>query len=105
MSTSSESAVSDDAFQFVRKQLDINDVASTRGEFCTLDYTPSTVIKPVDLVTSLRPTKLGRKIRVLICVTAFNEDGDELKRTLGGIAADLPNLQKAGLHVRIKRVT
>jgi hypothetical protein len=43
--------------------------------------------------------KAARKIRLFICVTCYNEDGDELRRTLSGIAANLPKLAKADLHV------
>ena len=33
-------------------------------------------------------------------MTCYNEDGDELRRTLTGIASNLQKLAKAGLHVR-----
>ncbi len=96
-STDSSGLDSDDDFKFVRKVLRFEDVLSTRAEFAALDYTPC-VTMPVDLTASLRPAKLGRKIRLLICVTAYNEEGDELRRTLRGFAANLPFLEKAGLH-------
>lgn len=63
-----------------------------------MDYTPLICIKPIDLNAVIRPRKLGRKIRMLSCVTSFNEEGAELLRTLDGIAANLPSLEKAGLH-------
>ena len=79
-------------------------------EMACLDYVPSVAIRPVDMTERLRPKKAHRKIRMLIgalparrtCVaaglqaphptlrahhsragiTCYNEDGDELKRTL-----------------------
>ena len=67
-------------------------------ETCTVDYTPITADKPADAAFQLRPTRQGRKVRLLVIVTAYNEAGDELTRTLMGIAANLPSLQAAGLH-------
>ena len=46
----------------------------------------------------LRPTKAGRTIRIAAVITGYNEDGDELRRTLTGIAANLSTAQKMGLH-------
>lgn len=55
-------------------------------------------VRPVDLAEQLRPVKAMRKIRLFIAVTCYNEDGDELRRTLQGIASNLPKLYKVGLH-------
>ena len=75
-----------------------DELEDNRAEFSTVDYTPCTNIRPVDLTVKLRPTKAGRTIRLAAVVTGYNEDGDELRRTLTGIAANLSTAHKVGLH-------
>lgn len=85
--------------QFVRKAFKPDGPSGSVVEVATLDYTPITSEKPFDArETSLRPRRLARKTRLYIIITAYNEDGDELHRTLTGVASNLPGLQKAGLH-------
>jgi chitin synthase len=51
------------------------------------------------MTSALRPAKAGRRTRLAISITLYNEEGDELARTLEGIAANLPGLAKAhGVH-------
>ena len=116
-----------DEWAFVRKAVKKTDeLEDNRAEFSTVDYTPCTNIRsvtvlvlrdalvdaddmsadalalmpcrPVDLTLKLRPTKAGRTIRLAAVVTGYNEDGDELRRTLTGIAANLSTAHKVGLH-------
>jgi CheY-like chemotaxis protein len=51
-------------------------------EKATLDYVPCVAIAPIDMTEHLRARKAHRKIRLLIGITAYNEEGDELKRSL-----------------------
>ena len=87
-------------YSFVRRivQADGSAVDNVPTEFATLDYTPCVAIRPVDMTERLRPSKSLRKVRMLICVTVYDETGDDLKRTLEGIAANLPGLFRAGMH-------
>jgi cellulose synthase/poly-beta-1,6-N-acetylglucosamine synthase-like glycosyltransferase len=99
VSAAESEEVLEEDFEFVRKAIRVaDDMADTRAEFASLDYTPVTSIRPVDFVSRLRATRASRKIRLFICITAYNEDGAELRRTLTGIAANLPGLQRVGLH-------
>lgn len=45
----------------------------------------------------IRPQRLGRRIKMFISITCYNEDGDELHNTLCGVAANMILLEKAGL--------
>ena len=67
-------------------------------EALTVDYTPITADRPSEATLQLRATRMGRKTRMLVIITAYTEAGDELQRTLAGVAANLPSLQSAGLH-------
>ncbi|RYE83890.1 MAG: hypothetical protein EOO65_03190 [Methanosarcinales archaeon] len=87
-------------FKFVRKTLPRSAISheEERMEFRCLDYSPLVNVRPIDLSDQFRPVKACRKIRLYIAITAYNEEGDELRRTLMGIADNLPKLAKAGLH-------
>lgn len=87
-------------FKFVRKTLPKSAFSheELRAEFRCLDYSPLTNVRPVDTAEQLRPIKANRKLRMFICITCYNEEGDELRRTLQGVAANLPKLAKAGVH-------
>lgn len=84
----------------MRKTVKVEGPSAAVMEVAALDYTPITEAKPYDARASLalRPKRSGRKIRLLILVTAYNEAGDELQRTLGGVAANLKGLSARGLH-------
>ena len=41
-------------------------------EVRTLDYTPAINRRPVDLSTPLRVRRMGRKIKILMCITMYN---------------------------------
>ena len=68
-------------FAFVRRIVPA-DGSATEGsiptEIATLDYTPCVAIRPIDMTERLRPSKALRKIRLMICVTVYDEVGDEL---------------------------
>jgi Chitin synthase len=90
-----------DDFAFVRKVLPRAFLSheETRTEFRCLDYSPLCNSRPVDLAETLRVVRAGRKIRISISITCYNESSDQLKQTLHGIAQDLPKLESAaGLH-------
>ncbi len=72
-------------------------------ELDTLDYTPLPVTVPAQLASSkspyaLRMRRFGRFCRLAICVTCYNEDEEELRETLEGIAENLPYLAKMGIR-------
>jgi hypothetical protein len=54
-----------------------------------LDYTPIVSRRPIDTRNQLRCIAMGRKIKLFIVITLFNETGDELVGTLSGIAGGL----------------
>jgi cellulose synthase/poly-beta-1,6-N-acetylglucosamine synthase-like glycosyltransferase len=88
-------------FAFVRKTIPRAFLSheEDRTELRCLDYSPLCNARPVDLTETLRVVKAGRKIRLSIGITCYNEPGDELRRTLVGIAENLPKLNRvAGLH-------
>lgn len=65
------------------------DANLTGEEFLQLDYTPCVNTRPMDLSEQLRCVRLGRHIRVMICVTAYTEKGEEVKQTLQGLAKNM----------------
>lgn len=85
---------------FLRQQLSSSDFSheENREEFLTLDYTPAINVRPIDLHTPLRSIRLGRDIKVCVCITMYNEDADELYRSLHGIASNLRHLDALGIH-------
>jgi hypothetical protein len=76
-----EQALVDEAleeFKFVRKTLPKAAMSHEEGrtEFRCLDYSPLTNVRPVDLADTLRPVKASRKIRLMINITVYNEEGE-----------------------------
>lgn len=65
------------------------DAHLTGEEFLQLDYTPCINTRPMDLSEQLRCVRLGRHIRVMICITAYTEKGEEVKQTLQGLAENM----------------
>lgn len=93
-------STTEDAFRFVRKTLQRSAFSheELRAEFRCLDYSPESSVRPIDMSQPLRVVKAGRTIRLMIGITCYNEEGDELKRTLAGIASNLTRLCRGGLH-------
>ena len=88
-----------DDFEFVRKAVQpsnrgLNGVDSDQGESQTLDYLPLCELSEL----SLRPHRGSRRIKLLVVVTAYNEPGDELERSLKAFAANISRLELDGLH-------
>jgi CheY-like chemotaxis protein len=67
-------------------------------EKATLDYVPCVAIAPIDMTEHLRARKAHRKIRLLIGITAYNEEGDELKRSLVRGWASWKHRDAASVH-------
>ena len=88
---------SDEGYEFVRKAIG-GDPTGKSSEVTTIDYTPCTSPHPIDAKCLLRPKRASRKTRLFIVVTCYNEEGDELRRSLTGIASNLTALQAVGLH-------
>eukprot|EP01138_Halocafeteria_seosinensis_P007332 gb/GECG01007496.1/.p1 GENE.gb/GECG01007496.1/~~gb/GECG01007496.1/.p1 ORF type:complete len:2327 (+),score=325.61 gb/GECG01007496.1/:1-6981(+) len=84
---------------FLRQQLSSSDFShyENREEFMHVDYTPAINLRPVDLHTPLRTIRTGRTIKLNVCITMYNEDADELSRTLRGIAGNLTHLEAIGI--------
>ncbi|DAZ97368.1 TPA: hypothetical protein N0F65_003391 [Lagenidium giganteum] len=68
-----------------------------QNEFTHMRYTAVTTKDPYKFTNDgfqLRVEELGRKIRVFITITMYNEEGSELKGTLTGIAKNLEYMAK-----------
>lgn len=63
-----------------------------RPEVMTLDYTPAINRRPIDLDTPLRCMRMGRPVKIMMVVTMYNEEPDELERSLRGVAVNLDQL-------------
>jgi len=87
---------------FMRKRLDDDALSyyESRESVLMLDYTPCICKRPIDLHTPLRVLRQARRIKIMICVTCYNESGDELGRTLSGIASNLDAWQDQGIDWR-----
>jgi len=74
-------------------------VSRVAEEARCIDYAPDSSTHPIDMAYIPRVVRSARKIRLSICVTCYNEQGEELRRTLEAIALNLPSLAvMAGLH-------
>ena len=49
--------------------------------------------QPIDLHDPLRVRRMGRKIKLFLSITMYNENADELQRSLKGVAEQLDQLQ------------
>jgi chitin synthase len=70
---------------------------NTTDEFRNMRYTAVSTKDPFKFTNDgfvLRCHQYGKKIRVFITVTMYNEEGSELKGTLGGIARNLEFMSK-----------
>ena len=52
--------------------------------------------KPVDFVGAFRPDRLLRDVQICVVITCYNEDAEELRETLQGLAANLDGLDDLG---------
>lgn len=76
----------------------IDDDEDQADEFRFLDYTPCINRRPMDLPGNMRVTRMSRHIKVMICVTVYNEAIEFLRRTLEGVAKNYAFLQELGVE-------
>lgn len=81
-----------------RHTMTATEVYGDDDSFSYLDYTPVTAKRPVKMTDQLRVASSAHKTKIALCITCYNEDADELHRTLEGIAANLTALED-GDHV------
>ena len=84
---------------FLRKELSSDEFShyEDREELMTVDYTPAINARPVDLHKPLRTLRLGRDIVIAVCITLYNEEVEELKMSLRGVAENLSYLAVVGI--------